>query len=308
MYSGRYKHLMTARTNTTRFRFIGMICLLTLCSVLADAIDPNFTGVRLIRNVEYLGPERTEKLDLYLPSDNNGSKHPGIIIVHGGGWFGGDKFELREQITGTTLARCGYVCVSINYALSEPNKPTWLQSIYDCKTAVQFLRKNADTCNVDANHIGVIGGSAGGHLAAMLGVANSDVCLEPNESQYQGVSTRVQAVVDMYGITDLTKWKSQNACQRYLGCSYQQMPQLYVKASPLSHISHDDPPFLIIHGTKDTVVEMEQSLEFMAKLKSNGVPVELIRVADAPHAFHLQPSQQDIRPIVIHFFDTYLKK
>jgi acetyl esterase/lipase len=307
VYSNIYKHLITAGTNM-RFQFAGMICVLASCSFLAYAVEPDFTGVKLIRNVEYLGAERNEKLDLYLPADDNGPIHPGIIIIHGGGWAGGDKFWPREQITGSTLARCGYVCASINYTLCEPNKPTWPQNIYDCKKAVQFLRKNAIVYKIDTNHIGVIGGSAGGHLAAMLGVANSDVGLEPNDSQYHGIPTRVQAVVDMYGITDLTKWKNQNSCQRYLGYSYQQMPQLYVKASPLTHVSHDDPPFLIIHGTKDTVVELEQSLEFMTKLKSNGVPVELIRVADAPHAFHLQPPQQDLRPIVIHFFDTYLKK
>lgn len=270
-------------------------------------IRPDFTEVKLIQDLAYLGPDRKEKLDLYLPTDQRGPKRPGIVIIHGGGWRGGDKFQPREQITGTTLVRAGYVCVSINYALADPNHCTWPENIHDCKMAVQFLRKNAQQYHIDANNIGVIGGSAGGHLAAMLGVTGDLAELNPDAPCYEGISTKVQAVVDMYGIADLTTWPAQNACQQYLGHTLEQAPALYRKASPISHVSSDDPPFLILHGTKDTTVELEQSQVLAAELKRKKVPADLFILENGPHSFHLQPPQQDLRPMVIRFFDTHLK-
>lgn len=283
------------------------IAILNSCSI-AEVV-PDYNNVKLIQDVNYLEPGRTEKLDLYLPEEKGGPRRPGIVIIHGGGWAGGDKFWLREQIAGTTFVRAGYVCASINYTLCDANNPTWPQNIYDCKKAVQFLRKNADLYNIDANNIGAIGGSAGGHLVSMLGVTGPDAGLEPNDNQYQGISTCIQAVVDMYGITDLTKWKDhrKSACRNYIGCDFEKSPQDYIKASPVTHVSKNDPPFLIIHGTEDTVVEMSQSLGFIAELQKKGVSVELVTVEGAGHAFHMQLPQKDLRSIVIDFFNKHLK-
>ncbi|MEN6386889.1 MAG: alpha/beta hydrolase [Phycisphaerales bacterium] len=289
---------------------ISSIILILVLSQLCNAdVTPDYNQVRLIADVDYLGGGRSEKMDIYLPANSNLNNYPAVLLIHGGGWSGGDKHDVREQITGTNLARAGYVCASINYALcnaGDTSHPSWPQNIYDCKKAIQFLRKNAGTYKIDPNHIGVIGGSAGGHLAALLGVAGVDAALEPTDGQYVGTATNVQAVVDMYGISDLATWNT-SAGQRCLGCSLQNCPNTWRKASPLYNVTSDDPPFLILHGTKDTTVAIDQSLKFVEELESKNVKVELMKIEGAPHSFAIKMKGSDLRPIVISFFNKYLK-
>ncbi len=139
------------------------------------------SDVRIEKDVDYLGKGRSEKADLYLPpADQDASLHPGIVIIHGGGWTGGDKGAAREQNIGTTLASHGYVCMSINYKLQpKEGERIWPQNIHDCKTAVRWLRANAEKLHLDKAHVGVIGGSAGGHLALMVGVTDAHSGLDP---------------------------------------------------------------------------------------------------------------------------------
>jgi acetyl esterase/lipase len=289
------------------FLFISLLALTTQIGK-ADN-KPDYSRVQFISDVNYLGSERKEKMDIYLPIDSNSVQHPAILIIHGGGWYGGDKHDVREQITGTNLARNGYVCASINYALcnaGDTSYPSWPQNIYDCKKAVQFLRKNSAVYKIDPNHIGVIGGSAGGHLAALLGVAGVDVGLEPTDGSYVGTSTKVQAVIDMYGISDLATWNT-SAGRRYLGCSLQNCPDTWHKASPIYNVTSEDPPFLILHGTSDTTVSLEQSVRFAEELKNKNVGIELMKIEGAPHSFAIQMKGLDLRPTVISFFNKYLK-
>jgi len=270
---------------------------------------PDYNQVQYISDVEYLGSGRSEKMDLYLPLDLNSAHRPAVLIIHGGGWSSGDKYGIREQIAGTSLARQGYVCASINYTLcntGDTSRPSWPQNIYDCKKAVQFLRRNSSTYRIDPNHIGVLGSSAGGHLAALLGVSCEDDGLEPVDGPYVGTATDVQAVIDMYGITDLSTWNI-SAGQRYLGCSLQTCPDTWRKASPLYNVTPDDPPFMILHGTADTTVSLEQSVRFSDALESNHVHVELMKITGASHSFAIQMKQLDLCPAVVAFFDKYLK-
>ena len=152
---------------------------LVICaaSSLADEPTADRTAVRIIKDVSYLGEGRKEKLDLYLPANGNGMPRPAIVIVHGGGWHGGDKAAGREQNIGNNLAAAGYVCASINYRLCKKSdritprlREVWPGNLHDCKTAVRFLRKHADKYSIDVKHIGAIGGSAGGHLVGMMAV------------------------------------------------------------------------------------------------------------------------------------------
>src|SRR5262245_32236662 len=160
-------------------------------------------GVRIEGDVEYLEPGRTEKADLYLPASViKGQRRPAVLIIHGGGWTGGDKAAAREFNIGTNLVLHGYVGMSIDYVLSTQGKVTWPQNLYDCKTAVRWLRKNAERLQIDPDHIGVIGGSAGGHLAAMVGLTGPADGLDP-KGPYGEFSCRVQCAVDLYGPADL---------------------------------------------------------------------------------------------------------
>jgi acetyl esterase/lipase len=280
----------------------------------------DFTGVTFEKDVPYLAPGREEKLDIYLPANRpTGTRSPGIVIIHGGGWRGGDKGANREINIGTTLARAGYVCVSVNYRLSGEN--IWPTNLMDCKNAVRFLRKNAEKYGVDTEHIGVIGGSAGGHLALMVGYTDNVPELAPQEP-YPGISDKVLAVVDMYGIADMRTRKQTDAEGTPTekpagGPTFMLGPRTeneakWALASPTTHLRKDGPPVLILHGTKDTTVDRDQSKDLAKRLAELGIPHELRLIEGAGHTFDLQtwnrkPLPEDLRPVVVGFFDRYLK-
>ena len=264
--------------------------------------------VKIVKDVSFLGEGRTEKLDFYLPEGDGNARRPTVVIIHGGGWHGGDKAAGREQNIGNTLAAAGYVCASVNYRLSvkSDDLPTrlrsvWPKNLHDCKTAVQFLRANAEKYRIDVDHIGAIGGSAGGHLVAMLAFTEASDGLEPS-GPYKSLSSRIQAVVPMYGVHDVAKRA------RAKGTDLSESDaELCRQASPVSYVTSDDPPALILHGTEDALVPVEQSRILHASLKAAYVPTELIVIEGAPHSFHLQPKQRDLRRKVVAFFDKHLK-
>lgn len=267
-------------------------------------MPPPPDGVVMEKNVVYLPAGRAETADLYLPAKRTKKdRSPAVVIIHGGGWIRGDKGAEREFNIGTTLALHGYVGMSINYLLATPEKPSWPQNLHDCMTAVRWLRKNAERLQVDPERVGAIGGSAGGHLTAMLAVLEPDDHLDP-KAPYAEFSCRVQCAVDLYGPSDLTK--RPNVAMFAKGSA--EAPELYRAASPIFYVKKSTPPLLIIHGTADKTVDISQSEQFAAALKKVGVPHELVVVEGAPHMFHLQPKQKDLRPIVLGFFDRHLKR
>lgn len=266
--------------------------------------------VRIEKDVTYLEPERAEKADLYLPPMfEPGRKYPAVVIIHGGGWTGGDKGARREINIGTTLVSHGYVCLSINYALAKPGSPTFPQNIQDCKRAVRWLRKNADRLQLDADQIGAIGGSAGGHLTALLAVSGPEVGLDPAEdAEY---SCRIQAAVPMYPHC-ASSWEGQVPPKPYpslpmFAAPQAEAPELWDSASPIKQLSKDDPPLLILHGTADKTTPLDQSTRFHEAAQQAGVDSELVIIEGAPHTFDLQPKQRDLRPLVVAFFDKHLK-
>ena len=267
-------------------------------------------GVRIEKDVTYLGPDREEKADLYLPPVfEKGKTYPGIVIIHGGGWTGGDKGAKREINIGTTLASHGYVCLSINYALAKTGSPTFPQNIQECKRAVRWLRKNAERFQLDTAHIGAIGGSAGGHLTALLAVSGPEVGLDPEEDA--AISCRIQAAVPMYPHC-ASSWEGRVPPVPYTSLpmftqSRAEAPELWDSASPIKQLSKDDPPMLILHGTADTTTPVDQSTRLHEAAQEIGVESELIIIEGAPHSFHLQPKQRDLREEVIGFFDRHLK-
>jgi acetyl esterase/lipase len=268
--------------------FLGIPALLTAAEI------------RTEHDVDYLGGGRQEKADLYLPaSPKPGQKFPAVLIIHGGGWAGGDKRAAREINIGTTLAENGYVGMSINYALatSSGKTPTWPQNLYDCKNAVRWLRANAERLHIDPDRIGVIGGSAGGHLAAMVALTGPE--LDPPGTG----SCRVQCAVDLYGPV---LWFEQRDISMFRK-TRTEAPELYKQADPRTHADKSDPPILILHGTADKTVAVADSEALAVALKAAGVEHQLEIIPDAPHTFHLQPKQRDLRPLVLGFFDKHLK-
>ncbi len=270
--------------------------------------------VRIEKDVAYLGADRSEKLDFYFPQGHDpkaDKPKPAIVIIHGGGWYGGDKGARREINIGTTLAKAGYVCASINYELAEAAKDDpfttrleriWPRNLEDCQTAVRYLRSRAGELGIDPKRIGAIGGSAGGHLSAMLGCAD-----EPSKDGgvrlYPEHTSRVQAVVPMYGVHDLVAL----AQERDLAGN-SKIVELCRAASPIARLTPDDPPMLILHGTKDALVDVKQSEILAEACRAIGHEFELRIVEGGKHSFHLQPPGHDLRPLVTAFFDRHLNK
>ena len=296
--------------------------LLCVCVVLFGGQWPIYKiGVQ--ENIPYLGEGRKECLDLYYPADAKpGEKFPGVVIIHGGGWAAGSKDGGREVNIASNLVRMGYVCVSIDYVLSKRgNIVTWPQNFMDCKTAVQWLRVNAEKLHLDPEKIGCIGGSAGGHLSALLAVGGKDMGLEPT-TPYGAVDTSIQAGVNLYGIMDLAKWRfmqkdgtpieGKYRSPSFLGKKYADAPELWKLASPIFQLDKNDPPILQIHGLKDTTVDWWQARDMEKALNDAGIENELMLVPGIGHTFALQAPgsktfPKEIRPAVIRFFDHHLK-
>lgn len=233
------------------------------------------------------------KLDLVAPAGPG--PHPCVVLLHGGAWRVGSRKDLStvRMDVGTpgkslaqVLAEKGFATASVGYRLAPKNK--FPAQIEDAKTAVRFLRANADKFHIDPDRIGAMGFSAGGHIAALLGTADKSAGFEGE--LYPGQSSRVSCVVDFFGPTDLMLYCETPALEKIffvplIGCPSGDDPDRYKKASPMSHVSKDDPPFLIIHGTADLVVPVIHSERLHEKLTATGVKSELVTVRGAGHGW-----------------------
>jgi acetyl esterase/lipase len=263
-------------------------------------------GAKAHRDLAYVpGGQERQKLDLYLPAKADTSL-PVIVWVHGGGWQAGSKEGGGPALP--FVAR-GYAVASINYRLSQ--HATFPAQIEDCKAAIRWLRANARTYHLDPDHIGVWGASAGGHLVALLGTTGSVKELE-GKSGNTDQSSRVQAVVDWFGPTDLTRMggshdRPGSPEARLLGGPVQENKDKAARANPITYVGRDAAPFLILHGDKDRTVPVSQSEQLAEALKKAGVEVTLRKVEGAGHggpAFSAQDNQKAAEA----FFDRHLKK
>jgi acetyl esterase/lipase len=261
-------------------------------------------NVQVVTNVAYLGAGREESADVYSPLQLAlADRLPGILIIHGGGFNDGDKARPREINIATNLVTQGYVCVSINYRLRrKAGEVTWPQAVYDAKTAIRWLRATAAQWHIDPARIGVIGCSAGGNLATMLALTRPKDGFDLAEP-YGKTSSAVSCAVDFYGAVNLPEYHD----MKMFGRTRAEAPELYVKASPVTYVYREAPPILIVHGTADATVPLAQSQALDAALTRVGAEHQLVVVPGAPHTFHLQPKQRDLRPLVFDFFAAHLK-
>ncbi len=286
---------------------------ITSSALVSGRID----GVKFRPNISYLPPGRDEKLDVYLPTSRNSAKPlPVIVMIHGGGWVGGKKDAARELQAGVAFVRAGYVAVSVEYYKDRGN--AWPTNIQDCKNAVRWVRAHAEELQIDPDRIGVMGGSAGGHLALMVAYTGDHPEFQAG-SLYPGVSDKVSACLDLYGISNLLTRQGADKTGKPNGDlrtshalfpeSREHAPEKWKLASPITHVSAASPPTLIIHGVADTTVDRDQSSELAASLKKAGVEHELMIVPGIGHAFTLGDRRlpNDLRPVVIKFFDKHLK-
>ena len=302
-----------------RAAWSGLVLIMLACAVCAQEPEPsNLAALRakveVERDIVYgKGGDVDLKLDLYRPKDTPKRLMPAVVAVHGGGWQGGDK--TGYAVLCTRLAARGYVAVTINYRLTDVAQ--WPAQIEDCKAAVRWVRANAREYHIDPKHIGALGGSAGGHLVALMGCADAKAGLEGKGGNPKQ-SSRVQAVVSYFGPHDFTTGAvtilpaAANPVNKLMGGTYREKPKEYKAASPITYVSKDDPPFLLIHGDKDQLVPLRQSEQMLAALKKVGVEADLIVVKNAGHGLLAVDGQPDtpIREVdekVFAFFDKHLR-
>jgi acetyl esterase/lipase len=300
-----------------RFRWFGLILpFLGAAACLAIAAPPPH-GVTVQRDIPYVtGGDPAQTLDLYLPEKPSDKPLPLVVFIHGGGWQGGSK----SGTVDLSLLSQGYAAASLEYRFSQ--KALFPAQIQDCQAAIRWLRANSVKYNLDPQHIGVCGWSAGGHLVALLGTSGGKKAFTPIGGNVNE-SDRVQAVCDFFGPTDFGAVMAQAAADKsvknifkfntpsdpyscLIGVSLIDNKDKCDAVSPIRYVSKDNPPFLILHGTRDALVPFAQSEELVAAFKNAGVDVALQRLPGAGHggpAFNLPAVTQ----LVHTFFDKHLK-
>jgi acetyl esterase/lipase len=241
-------------------------------------------------------------MDVYFPA--SGGPWPALVYVHGGSWMRGDKSEAR-MFAGIMTSQ-GYLVVSINYRLYPPGR--FPAMIEDVKCAVRSLRAHASEYHLDPDRIAAVGVSAGGHLVSLLGTSDQSAGWDVGE--YLDQSSRVQAVVALAPVTDLTRHfpNADIEAMRHVGFGEDNI----VQASPITHVTSDDPPFLLIHGDRDELVPVEQSQLMYDRLVQMKVPARLVIVKNARHSFTAPegtttPSLLEINQIILDFLAQHLK-
>jgi acetyl esterase/lipase len=294
-----------------------IFCALTL-NVAAQAPKPIQlpAGIRMEKDIAYIeGGDEAQKLDLYLPEKPADKPLPLIVHIHGGGWRAGSKYPC--PVAGLVLK--GYAVASVEYRFSQ--KAVFPAQIQDCQAAIRWLRAHAKQYQFDTEHLGAIGGSAGGHLSALVGTSGGKKAFPPIGG-HEDQSDRVQAVCDIFGPADFTTVVQQAAEDKnvknifafntpsdpYSGLIGTKLDDK-AKAeavSPVHYISMDAPPFLILHGTHDMLVPYAQSVQLEAALKAQGVPVWLQTLPGANHGGPMF-GKPAVLQLTQNFFDKHLK-
>ncbi len=273
-------------------------------------------GAKIERDIRYVPDgDPAQSLDLYLPDQPSDKPLPVIVWIHGGGWRAGNK----NGCPPAQWVPDGYAAASVEYRFS--NKAVFPAQIQDCKAAIRWLRANSKKYNLDADHIGVWGDSAGGHLVALLGTSGGSKAFAPvggNVDQSDGV----QAVCDFFGPADFNTVMAQAAADptksvvkfntpedpfsNLIGVPLGSDPAKGEAVSPVHYVSKESAPILIFHGTVDAIVPFAQSQELAADLKKVGASVLLQPMPGSGHggpAFGLPA----VRELIKRFFDKHLK-
>jgi len=273
----------------------------------AVAHGPDWQGARTVDYCVEGG--RSLLMTLFAPS-TSGHPVPVILQVHGGGWQKGSRLlSLSQWGTAAELVSAGFVVASIDYRLAPENP--WPDQIIDVKCAVRYLRSHAAELGIEPDRIAALGTSAGGQLVSLLGTTGA--LSQWDTGPYLDVSSQVQAVVDEYGPSDLTArdWPSYTAgiIRQVFGAGPDTADAVLTTASPITHVSSGDPPFMIVQGTADQVVPVSQSERFADRLRSAGVPTDLVLVDRGRHGLGTPdevPSASTISSMVTAFCEREL--
>jgi acetyl esterase/lipase len=266
--------------------------------------------VERVRDVAYFGEGSLRLLlDVYHHRDRP-SGCPVLLQIHGGAWVLGSKDEQGLPLMNHLASR-GWVCFSINYRLAP--RATFPDPIVDVKRAIAWIREYAAEYGGDPSFFVVTGGSAGGHLCALAALTANDPEYQPG---FEHADTSVDACVSFYGVYDFTDRHSQyrhRGLTRLLERRVMKLPfatsrDAYEKASPMSRVSETAPPFLVVHGDRDTLVPVEEARHFVAALRARTkAPVAYAEIPGAQHAFEIFPSLRTALVVAgVERFLTYL--
>lgn len=245
--------------------------------------------------------EKKLRLDIYQPKGDATTK-PLILIIHGGYWKTGDKsLHIHNAVEFTDL---GYTVAAVNYRHSTEAK--FPAAIEDLRDAIVYLTENAGQYNIDPSRITTYGGSAGGHLSAFMGLAANS----RGKAYVEGINPEViKGVISLYGMHDLTLeiQRQHPFTELFIGKPYGQVPETYRDASPVYHVDKKDPPVLLIHGSLDGSVSVQNSDTLSQKLKASGVPVTYDRVEGWPHGMDFfSPVGERSLWHIYQFLKTYM--
>jgi acetyl esterase/lipase len=245
-------------------------------------------------------------LDVYHPP-SRGALRPAVILIHGGSFVSGSRSDFSVVEPARRLAGAGYVAYAIDYRLFQETagRNAWPTPLDDAQRAVRWLRAHAATYDVDPQHVGAYGISAGGGLAAHLGVRETRDNSDPELADY---SSRVACVVDLAGPTDGTILSANPGDSQFavsfLGGTFTEIPDVYRNASPLSHIDEESAPFLVVHGIHDTIVPVEHSRRLVAALRQEEIEGDYVELPDAGHDVF---GWDRVGSLTLSFLDRHLK-
>lgn len=276
-----------------------------LVSAAAFAAAPTHT---VTKGVAYLEGSGSPSADVYRPTGaDSAHRMPGFVWIHGGGWSGGSRNGAREVAVCSTLARAGYVTISISYQLSDSAKPSWPVNLQQCKGAIRFMRRYAARYGVDTANVFVGGGSAGAHLAVMAALTPAD---QFRSADHKGWSDRVNGVLDLYGPVSTYEWWNKSS-QQLLGTDSKTDP-LVAQSSVETYIRKDSPPVFIAHGLADGTVDTSLSTHFDKRLTAAGADHVLLLIPGAAHSFTLEqtggkPLSVDLKTRVLDWLHAKLR-
>ncbi|WP_299468878.1 alpha/beta hydrolase [uncultured Gimesia sp.] len=264
--------------------------------------------LKIIEDISYRkGRIQAWKLDLVMQREPGEAKRPALIFVHGGSWSGGDKSHSTINNGPVKYARKGYVCISVNYRLSdEAPFPACLE---DVKCAVRWLRAHADQYHVDPDRIGGYGNFAGAHLVSLLGLVDKESNLE-GDGPWQEQSSLLNAVCVSAIPTDFTHWpggiENKPILRQLLDAPDTSLQEQAIKASPITYVHAKAPPFLLFQGTKDRTVDVSQADRFAEALNAAGAKdVTYHRYPEAGHSVFNQ-YHKETYALMEEFFDRTL--
>lgn len=288
----------------SRVGIVGLCAvLLALGSPAVAAGPPQHAVGQVITNIDYCRDgSDLQTLDILYPKIKVTYPRPVVLWVHGGTWIAGSKDNAASIVYVQALRRAGFIVAAMNYSLAPGKKfPAQTQ---DLTCGIRFLRSKAWQYGIDAAHVGVMGGSAGGHLAQMLGVNDGSRTFV--DGGYPNYSADVQAVASLWGVSDLTL--------RNLDASDEaQLPGIFGKfskwaaASPIKYVRAGLPPFLFVHGNRDADVPVSQSKRMYRALLAAHVPATLLVIHNAGHGLVpagglVSPSVSTVESRIVTFF------